>query len=201
MTLSDVAGRPVSRETEARLRQYEGLVRAESPRQNLVAASTMASFWDRHIADSLQLLRFIPVGASLCDIGSGAGLPGIVLAATGQVHATLVEPRRLRAEFLARVIAELGLECQVIPTKAQAVRGAFDVITARAVAPLGHLLAMTRHLSHRRTIWVLPKGRNVQSELESLRRSWHCEIGEEPSVTDPEARIITLSNVKPKVGR
>ena len=66
---------------------------------------------------------------------------------------------------------------------------------------LDKLVAMSLHLAHANTIWVLPKGRNAQSELEVLRRSWQCDIGEVPSVTDPDARIITLRNVSAKVGR
>ncbi|MEO6432775.1 MAG: 16S rRNA (guanine(527)-N(7))-methyltransferase RsmG [Sphingomicrobium sp.] len=201
MNLDLIAGRHVPRETLDRLRRYETLVRQENDCQNLVGKSTLADFLVRHVADSLQLLRSIPVGFSLCDIGSGAGLPGVVIAAMGDNAVTLVEPRRLRAEFLRRVVSELELESAVVEAKAANARGIFDVITARAVAPLADILAFTQHLSHAETIWVLPKGRRVDSELEVLHRSWQCDVGEVSSVTDPDARIITLRHVQPKVGR
>lgn len=201
MTPDDIAGRPVSRETLALLNHYGLLVAAENRRQNLVSASTLPHFWDRHVVDSLQLLRYVPKGASVCDIGSGAGLPGIVIACTREHPVTLVEPRRLRAEFLTAVVRELGLQAEVVQARGEAVMGRFDVITARAVAPLDKLLAITRHLSHAATRWVFPKGRNAQSELEVVRRNWHCDVGEVPSVTDPDARIVTLASLRAKVGR
>lgn len=201
MTFEEAAGRSVSRETVARLERYAARVEAENQTQNLVSAATLPMFRERHIIDSLQLLRSLPAGASVADIGSGAGLPGIVIACTLEHHVTLIEPRRMRAEFLERLVAAFDLPARVERAKAEAVNGKFDTITARAVAPLDKLVAMSLHLAHRNTVWLLPKGRNAQSELEVLRRSWQCDIGEVPSVTDPDARVITLRNVSAKVGR
>ena len=101
--LSAVAGRNVSRETFERLEAYASLLKAESARQNLVSAATLDHLWERHILDSAQLVRFEPhSGASWVDIGSGAGLPGIVVACLIEGPVTLIEPRRLRADFLHR---------------------------------------------------------------------------------------------------
>ena len=101
--------------------------------------STVDEIWERHIADSAQLVRFEPrPDASWLDIGSGAGLPGLVIAILTEGPMTLVEPRRLRADFLQRAVDELGLGSpgahrpRARPSKAS---GKFDVITARAVAP------------------------------------------------------------------
>ena len=186
----------VSRETEAKLRDYETLVREESHKQNLISASTLDSFWNRHVLDSLQLMRWIAPGKRVADIGSGAGLPGIVLAVAGAHPVTLIEPRKLRAAFLERVSRELVLDVEVIARKAESAAGPYDVITGRAVAPLNRFLALSSHLSHAGTIWLLPKGKNVQSELEQARRNWQCEIGEEPSCTDPESTILIVSKVR-----
>ena len=108
--LAQVAQRPVSRETFEKLEAYISLLREESERQNLVSAATLDHIWDRHILDSAQLLRFEPgSGASWVDIGSGAGLPGIVIACLTDGPVTLVEPRRLRADFLHKVTESLQL--------------------------------------------------------------------------------------------
>lgn len=202
--LERAAGRPVSRETVALLEAYVERLKAANAVQNLVAASTLDHIWDRHILDSAQLVRFEPrAGASWVDIGSGAGLPGIVIAALVEGPVMLVEPRRLRAAFLDGTVGALGLAHRVTiqASKIENVRGSFDVITARAVAPLDRLLAMGLHLAHSGTIWALPKGRNANSELAEARRSWQCEIRREASCTDPQATILVLSKVRAKSKR
>jgi len=202
--LAEVSGRPVSRETFEVLERFAALLRDESRRQNLVSASTLDGLWDRHILDSAQLVRSEPRdGSSWIDIGSGAGLPGLVIAALVTGPVVLVEPRRRRAEFLARAIVELGLDGRVYvaAAKAENVTGRFDVITARAVAPLDRLLGISTHLSTRNSIWVLPKGRSAQSELVEARRNWHCDATAVPSLTDPQSRILVLRNVKARGGR
>ena len=202
--LVEVVGHDVSRETLEKLERYEELLRADSGKQNLVSSSTLDSLWDRHILDSAQLVKFAPAaGSAWADIGSGAGLPGVVVAILVTGPVLLVEPRRLRAEFLERTVAELGLGSRVAvaSTKVEKVAGAFDVITARAVADLDKLMRISTHLSTRKTLWVLPKGRVAESELARARRNWHCEAESVPSCTDPESRILLLRNVKARGGR
>lgn len=198
--LSAAAGRDVSRETFERLDRYVALLRAENARQNLVSAATMADVWQRHVLDSIQLVRFQPFeGASWVDIGAGAGLPGLVIAAVveGPVH--LVEPRRLRAEFLNKAVAELGLANVIVhPARAEKVRGSFDVITARAVAALPRLLELSAHLSTGKTRWVLPKGRSARTELAEAERAWQGVFHVEPSVTDDDSSIIVATGVRAK---
>ena len=111
---------------------------------------------------------------------------------------TLFEPRRLRADFLQRAAAELGLVVAVHLSKAEAVSGQFDSITARAVASADKLLRLSAHLAHSGTKWILPKGRSAQSELAEVRRNWQCEARVEPSITDPESAILLLSEVRAK---
>lgn len=198
-TPADAVGHDVSRETLERLKRYADLLRAESGKQNLISSSTLDSLWDRHILDSAQLVKFAPApDASWVDIGSGAGLPGIVIAILVGGPVLLAEPRRLRAGFLEHAVAELGLESRVAvaSTKVEKVAGAFDVITARAVADLGKLLRISTHLSTRKSLWVLPKGRSAESELAEARRNWHCDAEILPSRTDPDSRILLLRNVK-----
>ena len=199
--LSEVAGRDVSRETFDRITAYVGLLRDGAAQQNLIAPSTLETIWERHVSDSAQLVRFEPhPGASWADIGSGAGLPGVIIALLTEGPITLIEPRRLRAEFLVDVVRKLGLAGRVTiaPCKVERAEGQFDVITARAVAALDSLLAMARHLSKNGTVWVLPKGRNAQSELAQAQRNWHCDSLVEQSRTDPESQILVLTRVGAK---
>jgi 16S rRNA (guanine527-N7)-methyltransferase len=173
------------------------LLREENERQNLVSTATLDHVWSRHIADSAQLLRYEPhPGCSWIDIGSGAGLPGIVIASIAQGPITLVEPRRLRADFLHKCIEALNLRAAVRCEKAERVEGSFDVITARAVAALPQLLKISAHLSTRNTVWALPKGRNAEQELAEARKAWQGSFRVEPSVTDDESFIIIGTEVR-----
>ena len=198
-TLAAAAGRPVSRETYERLELYAARLRTESARQNLVSAASLHQLWNRHILDSAQLVRFEPhTGASWVDIGSGAGLPGVVLACLVDGPLTLVEPRRLRAEFLRSVVEELGLDATVESGKVERVTGRFDVITGRAVASLSRFLHLCDHLSTGNTVWVLLKGRGAQSELEEARRSWQGVFHVEQSITEADAKIVVATRVRAK---
>lgn len=197
--LSGVARRDVSRETFGKLETYAALLREESQRQNLISASTLDRLWERHILDSAQLVRFEPhAGASWVDIGSGAGLPGIVVACLVEGPVTLVEPRRLRADFLHRVSESLGLNAMVVLGKAERAGGKYDVITARAVANLSQLLEISAHLSTRKTTWVLPKGRRPERELVEAQQAWQGMFHVERSATDPDSRIVVVTGVRSK---
>ena len=109
---------------------------------------------------------------------------------------TLIEPRKLRAEFLHSAAESLGLTIDVRCAKAEQVQGEFDVITARAVAPLLQLLEISHHLSTGKTVWALPKGRKAISELADAKRAWQGAFHVEQSVTDPESYIVVGTGVR-----
>ena len=197
--LSAAAGRDVSRETVERLEQYVAMLKEENRRQNLVSAATLGDVWRRHVLDSAQLLRYEAAPcASWIDIGSGAGLPGIVIACLVEGRVTLVEPRRLRADFLHKVSESLSLATTVLCCRAERVEGKFDVVTARAVASLGKLLEISAHLSTRNTVWALPKGRGALGELAEAKRSWQGDFRVEPSVTDADSYVVVATEVRAK---
>lgn len=183
----------VSRETCDRLSAYVALVEAEQVRQNLVSAATLSDVWGRHIIDSAQLLGHADgVRGPWLDIGSGAGLPGIVLAILSPAPITLVEPRALRADFLRRVAERLALthvEVKALPL-ARVETQHFAVITARAVAALPSLVAMATRFARNETVWLLPKGKSALAELESLPKAWHKRWDAQQSVTDPASFIL-----------
>ena len=195
--LEQVAKRPVSRETFEKLLTYEALLREENGRQNLISESTLNQFWERHILDSAQIVPFEPrTGASWADIGSGAGLPGIVLACLVDGPVTLIEPRRLRAEFLHRVVESLQLNATTVSSKVERVEGSFDVIAARAVANLSRLFEISAHLSTTNTVWAFPKGTRAQEELSEAQRAWQGVFHVEQSVTDPDSQIVVATGVR-----
>lgn len=195
--LRAVVGRNVSRETYEQLQQFVELIREENERQNLIAPSSLPDLWNRHILDGAQLLALAEVQGSWCDIGSGPGLPGLVIALLGGQPMTLVEPRRLRADFLRTAVDRLGLDnVTVEEEKAERVHGKFDFITARAVAKLDRLFGMACHLAHAETKWLLPKGESVKSELDDARATWQGDFSLVPSRTHPAAAIVVAEHVQ-----
>ena len=196
-----VLGCAVPRETGDLLARYAAMLIEENGRQNLISRSTIADLGKRHLADSAQLMADGKTAGRWADIGSGAGLPGVVLAILGVESIALIEPRRLRAEFLQRVVGDLGLTtARVVNNRAEVATGRFDSITARAVAPATDILWKTRHLAHKDTRYLLMKGRSAQSELEAVRAAWHGDFRLVPSRTDREAAIIVATGVRPRGG-
>ena len=198
---------PVPRETWDRLQEYVSLLLSEMDQQNLIAESTRAHIWARHIADSAQLLMLVE-GASAgpwIDLGSGAGLPAMVVAILSDRPVVMIESRRKRIDFLNAVIETLGLKnARVYGGRVETVPACeAAIISARAYAPLERLFASALHLSNNRTIWALPKGRNAQNELEAARSSWQGVFHVERSITDPDSAIIVAQSVAPggKKGR
>jgi 16S rRNA (guanine527-N7)-methyltransferase len=190
----------VSRETLDRLKAFAALLEAENERQNLVSRSTIPSLWTRHILDSAQLILQAPSpSGSWLDLGSGAGFPGLIVAALHQGPVTLVESRKLRVDFLVRAAEVLGVAPKIIPTKLERLPDEpFDIISARAFATSGQTLSLSHRFSTGKTRWILPKGASAQSELEAVRTSWHGEFRLVPSLTDPDASIIIAEGVRPR---
>lgn len=196
---------PVPRKTWRSLERYVALLLQAAEEQNLIAESTKAYVWTRHIVDSAQLL-LLAKGAepgSWIDLGSGAGLPGIVIACLSGRPVLMVESRRKRIAFLKETIDELRLRdasvfggrVEVVPPQAAA------VISARAYAPLPRLLESAVHIGDKSTLWVLPKGRNAEIELEAARPAWQGAFHVERSVTDVESAIIVAHGVEPVARR
>ena len=193
----------VSRETWTRL---DGLVERLLQLQqhtNLVAASTVPHIWTRHVADSLQLLDLAPDARSWIDLGAGAGFPGLVIACVladipgAKVH--LVESKQKKASFLRECATALHVpaivHAQRIEDFSRTNKQTFDVVTARALAPLDKLLGYANPLLKRGGIGIFPKGQDVEAELTAASKSWTIDADLVPSKTDPHARIALLRRV------
>lgn len=195
--LEQAVGGNVSRETSSKLELLAQLLVAENRLQNIISPKSEADLWRRHIIDSAQLLRLVPAGQSWSDVGSGPGLPGLVLAVIDTGTKVLIEPRRRRAEFLERAIATLGLSnAVVVPGKAAVAHRQTDVITARAVASPARLFELTSHLRNDATTYVLPCGRSAETELAEARNTWQGDFGLHSSLTSDEALILVARNVR-----
>jgi 16S rRNA (guanine527-N7)-methyltransferase len=197
--VSGAAGRSVSRETFGRLVAYVDLLLEENRHQNLISPGDADDVWNRHIIDGAQLVGVAERDGTWCDIGSGPGLPGLVIAIITGAPMTLIEPRRLRADFLRRAVSALGLDhVTVKEAKVEKVGGRYDLITARALAPLDRLFGMAFHLAAPDTRWILPKGERAKSELDDASRNWQGKFQLVPSQTHGGAAIIVAEQVRRK---
>ena len=190
----------VSRETFSHLSAYVALLQKWNARINLIGKSTEAEIWQRHIADGLQLLPLIPDPIqTLADLGSGAGLPGLVIAIGRPALAvTLIEQDQRKAAFLREAAASLDLRnVRVLNTDLHAVHEKFDLVTARALASLSELCTMAHPFCGKETICLFPKGRNFAMELEEALAHWRMEYQTIPSKTQEDASIISLSELMP----
>ena len=190
----------VSRETWDRLESFVQLVIARQKTLNLVAASTIPQIWTRHIADSLQLLSLAPEARTWIDLGGGAGFPGLVIAcALADVpgaRVELVESIQKKANFLRNVADALSLPAIVHALRIEDFTarnaGRFDVVTARALAPLDKLLGYANPLLKRGAVGLFPKGQDVVSELTQASKSWKLDTELIPSKTDPHGRVVVV---------
>lgn len=176
------------------LERFAQMLIAENMQQNLIAASTIPTIWVRHIADSAQLLSLdARDGEGLwIDLGSGPGLPGLVVAILSARPMLLVESRRRRCDFLRAVASELDLghvEVAEAPLERLETRPA-ATISARAFAPLDKLIGLSTRFSTESTCWLLPKGRNAVKELALLPEAWQRMFHVEQSRTDAESQIL-----------
>ena len=191
---------PVSREIAAKLDQFVALLLQWQSKINLIAPSTNQSIWTRHIADSLQLLNLAPKKNRWVDLGSGAGFPGLAIAAAlaagegAEVH--LVESNAKKAAFLREAARHIGAPAIIhavrIEEFAQTFRGPVDVVCARALAPLETLLAMAHPLLKKGAQGLFPKGQDVDAELTRASKYWTIEAQLVPSKTDPRSRVVVV---------
>lgn len=192
----------VSRETFDRLSTYVDLLRSWQQRINLIADSTLGDIWRRHILDSAQLLPLAPLSArKWIDLGSGAGLPGVVLAILlaerGGGSVTLIEANQKKSAFLTEAIRVTGAPATVLNKRIEAAlsgpnRIACDVVTARALASLTDLLRLASPLLMAGAEGLFLKGRDVDAELTEAAKSWNMDMGLLPSQTDPNGRIVRV---------
>lgn len=192
--------RNVPRETLDAIDDFLAFLKVEASKQNLIAASTIGSLWARHVVDSAQLLEHAGSWENWLDLGSGAGFPGLIVALLGEGRVTLIESRAKRVAFLDEAASIAGVRARVTVIGGRvetAPRQRYDVISARAFAPLPKLLELAAPFADGRTRWVLPKGKSAGEELEAVRASWQGAFRLVPSVTDSEAAIIVAEGVTP----
>ena len=197
---------PVSRETLDRLDRFVASLLTWQRRINLIAPSTEAKLWTRHIADSLQLLALAPRARIWADLGSGGGFPGLAIACAladrpgAMVH--LIESNAKKVAFLREAARSTGAPVEVhavrIADFVEKYAGPTDVVTARALAPLAALLAQAYPLLKSGAVGLFPKGQDVGAELTEAAKCWTITSSLVPSLTDSKGRIVRVTGIAPK---
>lgn len=186
----------VSRETLTRLKAYVDVLSDWNSRQNLVSRASLEDVWRRHIWDSAQLAPLIPENArTLADLGSGAGFPGLVLAAMlrDRLKASLFEATAKKCAFLAAAAERMQIEVAIHNIRMEdAAPQAFDVVTARACAPLPRLLGYAQKFLGPNSVCLLLKGQNVGVELTEAHKCWSMKSLLIPSKTDASGVILEV---------
>jgi len=192
----------VSRETQDKLALLVGLIRRWNRAENLVSADDLPQLWQRHIADCAQLPGLLPKARRWIDLGSGAGLPGIVIALVGAegTHVELVESNQRKCAFLRVAVRETGAAATVHHGRAETIVAGWtspvDCLTARAVAPLMRLMELAAPLLTKGVPALFPKGRGFAAEVADAALAFDFDLLEHPSRIDPDARILELRNVR-----
>lgn len=206
-----LAGWPadVSRETLDRLRRYEAALRKWQAKINLVGPATLPDLWRRHFLDSAQLYPLLPAdAATVVDLGSGAGFPGLVLAVLADcagraLAVNLVESDARKAAFLVEAAREAGVagRVRVHAARAEALAGRLppaDAVTARALAPLDELLGLAAPLLKPDGLCLFLKGARVEPEIAAAEQRWSFDLQRQPSWTDPEATVLLVRAIRPR---
>ena len=188
----------VSRETLRRLTVYADMLVDWNARHNLVSHASLADLWRRHFWDSGQLAIYVPASAdSLVDLGSGAGFPGLVLAEMFRerpgFRVALYEATAKKCRFLEAVAARLDLRIELRQGRIEdSERESFDVVTARACAPLAKLLPYAQRFWGKNSVALLLKGQNVEAELTESHKSWRMDVIKYQSRSDPSGVILAI---------
>jgi 16S rRNA (guanine527-N7)-methyltransferase len=186
----------------ADLTKYRALLVDWNARMNLVGANSLPAFWTRHALDSWQLLSAAPGALRWADLGSGAGLPGIVLAIAlkgrlgAEVH--LVESLAKRCRFLTAVVETLAVPARIHNARAESFSTPCDVVTARACAPLDRLFGFAEPWLRQGAIGLFLKGEAVDAELIAARQHWMFHVELSPSISDPRGHLVRIERLAPR---
>ena len=195
---------PVSRETEKRLDMFVDVLLLWQKTTNLVASSTLARLWSRHISDSLQLLPLAPQARTWVDLGSGGGFPGMpvacALAVTPNAKVYLVESNGKKAAFLREAVRLTGVPAVVQQVRAEnfgeSCKETVHAVTARALAPLKTLCDQAFPWIARGAIGLFPKGQDVEAELTEAAKYWTIEAKKVPSKTAPQSCVVVITGLQ-----
>jgi 16S rRNA (guanine527-N7)-methyltransferase len=191
----------VSRETIERLKIYESVLKKWNSKINLISRHSVPDIWNRHIIDSVQVFRCVPTPDHWVDLGSGGGLPGLIVGIMASVEnpdtrVTLIESDQRKAAFLRTAARECGANIEVISKRIESCSPQQSgVLSARALADLSKLLEFSEQHLDPNGIAVFPKGANWKKEVDNAQQRWRFDFEAITSLTEPDAVLLRIEGV------
>jgi 16S rRNA (guanine527-N7)-methyltransferase len=169
---------------------------------NLVGKSTIENIWERHVLDCLQLTKHITNKKfQILDLGTGAGLPGVLLSIAGCQRVLMIDSAKKKADFVKQTIKELSLTAKIQNKRIEnPPTSKYDIIVSRALAPLIKLLTYARMYSNKNTTLLFLKGRSVNNEIDMASKVFSFEFEKFKSLSSDDGCILKISNIKNKNG-
>ena len=169
---------------------------------NLVGKSTIENIWDRHVLDCLQLTKYIiNKKLKILDLGTGAGLPGVLFSIVGYQRVLMVDSVKKKTDFVRKIIKELSLTAKIQNKRIEKLpTSKHDVIVSRALAPLVKLLTYARMYSNKNTTSLFLKGRNAISEIDIASKVYFFEFEKIKSLSSDDGCVLKINNIRNKNG-
>ena len=165
---------------------------------NLVGSSTLEDPWNRHILDCLQILpKLNNYNCSILDMGTGAGLPGLLLSIMGCQNVTLVDSNNKKIKFLEKIKKEMNLKVKIVLDRVEnKEKEKYDIITSRALANLSKLFTYSHNFLKKNTVLIFLKGKTVNDEILDATKIWKFEYQKHVSLSDKRGNLLVIRNLK-----
>ena len=190
----------INKERKKLLESYVRMIKKSQESLNLIGRSTISNIWERHIIDSIQILNHLPKekkNSFLLDVGTGAGLPGIVLAIMGRHDVILCEKSPKKSNFLKKVQKELSLNYIVHNRRIEdIIIKNVSIIVSRAYASISKLILSNFHLISKETILVIHKGKKYMEEIKDAKKNFFFSYKKFKSITSNESVILKIENIE-----
>ena len=203
MSKSDIVSEFVLNKTQVdKIDYYLSSIIEHNKHTNLIGKSTIENIWDRHVLDCLQLTKYIiNKKLKILDLGTGAGLPGVLFSIVGYQKVLMVDSVKKKTDFVRKIIKELSLTAKIQNKRIEKPpRSQHDIIVSRALAPLVKLLTYARMYSNKNTTSLFLKGRNASSEIDMASKVFFFEFEKIKSLSSDEGCVLKINNIRNKNG-
>ena len=203
MSKADIVSEFVLNKTQVdKIDFYLSSIIKHNKHTNLVGKSTIENIWDRHVLDCLQLTKHITnKKLKILDLGTGAGLPGVLLSIVGYQRVLMIDSVKKKTDFVRQIIKELSLGAKIQNKRIEKPpTSQHDIVVSRALAPLVKLLTYARMYSNKNTTLLFLKGRNAISEIDIASKKFFFEFEKIKSLSSDDGCVLKINNIRNKNG-